>query len=50
MNEDKSKLPVDLFKGWSKEAQRRLTRDLNNITPCDVYFKMFMKELSNATN
>lgn len=32
------------FNGWSKESQRRLIRDLNNLTPSAKSFDQLMKE------
>lgn len=35
---------VNQFNGWSKESQRRLIRDLNNLTPSEKSFNELMKE------
>ena len=35
---------VNQFNGWTKESQRRLTRDLNNLTPAKRSFNELMKE------
>lgn len=41
MKDDKR---VNLFNGWSKESQRKLIRDLNNLTPSDKPFNELMNE------
>jgi len=43
MRDDKR---VNQFSGWSREAQRKLIRDVNNITPYGKSFKEMMKELN----
>ncbi len=43
MKDDKR---VNLFSGWSREAQRKLIRDVNNVTPGKFSFKQLMKELN----
>lgn len=40
MKDDKR---VNLFNGWPKESQRKLIRDLNNLTPSDKPFNELMK-------
>ncbi len=41
----KDEARVNQFNGWTKESQRRLIRDLNNLKPCDKDFAKFMNSL-----